>query len=155
MPESPKPLDVLISPEQAPVPVVVVAETPPGATPAAAGATVPGTAGTPVNVTVMAPAPPAALVTKKEGTTLAPTTTEQEDVVTAGQRRVNLIWETVQATLAISITFAIIYLAIVQTPAETITNAFFLIVGFYFSRTNHQAIGGEGKKPAETKYEGR
>ena len=37
---------------------------------------------------------------------------------------------------------------------EGLTNAMFLIVGFYFSRTNHAAIGGIGNKPV-TEYIGR
>lgn len=110
--------------------------------------------GEPVNVTVVSPPMPKPNVTKGEGTTLAPTTTEADDEVTKGQRRVNILWEAVQAVIAITVTFAIVYLAIVQTPAETITNAFFLIVGFYFSRTNHSAQGGVGPKPNEP-YMGR
>lgn len=142
-----------------PVPIAslgAAANTPPGSdapvgqpTPTPVAAT-----GTPVNVTVMAPAAAQPTVTKGEGTTLSPTTTEADDEVTRGQRRVNILWESVQAIIAISVTFAIVYLAIVQTPAETITNAFFLIVGFYFSRTNHSAQGGVGPKPNEP-YMGR
>lgn len=98
----------------------------------------------PVKVTVVAPPAPV-LVAKGEGVTLAPTTTEADDKVIAGRQRINILWEAVQATIAISVTIAIIYLAIVQTPAETITNAFFLIVGFYFSRTNHERPGPTGK----------
>ena len=32
--------------------------------------------------------------------------------------------------------------------------AFGMVTGFYFSRTNHAAIGGVGKQPVQ-KYEGR
>lgn len=85
-----------------------------------------------------------------------PTTTLQEDITTAGQRRVNLIWEFTQAAIAVVIVLALVYLAIAQSPSETVTNAFFLIVGFYFSRTNHQAIGGIGEKANEGQlYTGR
>ena len=85
---------------------------------------------------------------------LPPTTTAQEDVVTSGQRRINLIWEVTQAVIAVSITLAIIYTSINKVSSQELTNAFFLIVGFYFSRTNHQAIGGVGAKPNPI-YEGR
>lgn len=85
---------------------------------------------------------------------LAPTTTLQQDTTVAAQRRINLIWEITQALIAVSITGAIIYSALTKTPIETLSNAFFLIVGFYFSRTNHAAIGGIGPKPY-TPYEGR
>jgi hypothetical protein len=33
--------------------------------------------------------------------------------------------------------------------------AFGTVVGFYFSRTNHAAIGGVGKKPHDGEYRGR
>jgi hypothetical protein len=85
---------------------------------------------------------------------LTPTTTEQEDITTAGQRKINLIWEFTQAAIAICITGAIIFCAITKTINEQLSNAFFLIIGFYFSRTNHQAIGGVGKKPTAP-YDGR
>lgn len=85
---------------------------------------------------------------------LPPKTTEQEDIVTLGQRRVNLVWEATQAAIAIAVTGALIYISINKIDAEELKNAFFLIVGFYFSRTNHTAIGGIGKKP-QGKYIGR
>ena len=85
---------------------------------------------------------------------LTPTTTYQEDLVTQGQRTINLIWECTQGLIAILITVAIIYCAVNKIQSPELTNAFFLIVGFYFSRTNHSAIGGIGKKPNPV-YEGR
>jgi hypothetical protein len=85
---------------------------------------------------------------------IAPTTTAQQDLVTKGQRTINLIWETTQGTIAIGITGAVIYCATARIISEVLTNAFFLIIGFYFSRTNHAAIGGVGTKP-ENRYEGR
>jgi hypothetical protein len=78
------------------------------------------------------------------------TTTEQEDIVTAGQRRINIIWEVTQATIAITCTGAMIYCGIKKIDATELKNAFFLIIGFYFSRTNHTAIGGTGKKSLAT-----
>jgi len=89
------------------------------------------------------------------------TTTVQQDLTTAGQRRVNLIWEFTQATVALMVVGSNIMVWVHQsftgaqtTTPEGLTNALFLIVGFYFSRTNHAAIGGIGKKPSQN-YEGR
>src|ERR1700686_2339553 len=86
--------------------------------------------------------------------TLPPKTTLQEDETTAGQRRINLVWELTQALVALPITGAIIYAAINKIDNAQLTDAFFLIIGFYFSRTNHAAIGGTGIKPYGA-YEGR
>lgn len=90
-----------------------------------------------------------------------PTTTEQQDLTVAGQRKVNLIWEYTQALIAIMVVTAnmvsAVYNVIMKNDLDVpmiMSSALFLIVGFYFSRTNHQSIGGIGKKP-EQKYEGR
>jgi hypothetical protein len=93
-------------------------------------------------------------MTEKENISLPATTTNQEDITKAGQRKVNLIWEYTQASIAIVITLAIVYCAVRGIINEQISNAFFLIIGFYFSRTNHAAIGSIGKKPMQ-EYEGR
>lgn len=85
---------------------------------------------------------------------LPPRTTVQEDLITKGQRTINLIWESTQGIIAVGITAAVIYCATASIISEVLTNAFFLIIGFYFSRTNHAAIGGVGPKP-DIKYEGR
>jgi uncharacterized membrane protein YqgA involved in biofilm formation len=91
---------------------------------------------------------------------LSPTTTEQEDITTAGQRRVNLIWEYTQAIIALLVVISTMVAGIESvfhpnTQIPTILSvAFGTVVGFYFSRTNHQAIGGIGPKPNQ-KYEGR
>lgn len=77
---------------------------------------------------------------------LPPVTTIQEDLITAGQRRVNLIWETTQALVAISITAAVIYISAAKIESTVLTNAFFLVVSMYFVRTNHSLIGGVGPK---------
>lgn len=87
------------------------------------------------------------IVKKADAQTLAPTTTDQQDKTKAGQRRINLIWEFTQAVIAVSITWAIIYMAIKAVESDTLTNAFFLIVAMYFVRTNHQLTGGPGPKP--------
>jgi hypothetical protein len=92
---------------------------------------------------------------------LPPTTTHQEDITTAGQRKVNLIWEYTQALIAISVVLSTMGTAVFMEISGKMDQiptifsfAFGTIVGFYFSRTNHQAIGGIGPKP-DQKYEGR
>lgn len=92
---------------------------------------------------------------------IAPTTTHQEDLVTEGQRKINLIWEWTQAIISIMVVSTNMLTAAYEVVAGTISNfpiilssAFFLVIGFYFSRTNHAAIGGIGPK-TEAPYEGR
>lgn len=100
-------------------------------------------------------------------------TTFQEDLTTASQRKVNLIWEYTQAVIALLVVgttmVAGVYsmvvptvtigagVASVQVPMQIPTIigvAFGMVTGFYFSRTNHAAIGGIGPKPEGT-YLGR
>lgn len=59
-----------------------------------------------------------------------------------GQRRINVIWEITQAAIAVAVTMGTIAAALIKIDAPVVFNAFFLVVGFYFSRTNHQTIGG-------------
>jgi len=81
---------------------------------------------------------------------LAPTTTSEQDRHTLGQRRVNLIWEMTQAAIAMAVTLTTLYSAATLVIANQsgdaafllLSNAFFLVVGFYFGRTNHQRVGG-------------
>lgn len=73
---------------------------------------------------------------------LPATTTHQEDITKQGQRRINLIWESTQAVIAVSITWAIIYNAMKRVESPELNYAFFLIVAMYFVRTNHSLIGG-------------
>lgn len=90
-----------------------------------------------------------------------PNTTLQQDLTTSGQRRVNLIWEYTQAFIAIIVVLANMIAAVfnvfknrnIDVPM-ILSSALFLVIGFYFSRTNHQAIGGIGNKPSQP-YEGR
>jgi hypothetical protein len=49
---------------------------------------------------------------KKRDTSLPATTTEQEDIVTAGQRKVNLIWEYTQSIIALLVVFTTMIAAI-------------------------------------------
>lgn len=73
---------------------------------------------------------------------LPATTTLEQDRHAQGQRRVNIIWEITQAFIAITVTCANIYAALSQIESSPLNNTFFLVVGFYFGRTNHQRIGG-------------
>lgn len=82
----------------------------------------------------------------EENKPLQATTTNQEDITKAGQRRINLIWEITQAAIAIMITGAVIFRT---TKDEVLNYAFFLIVSMYFIRTNHKLIGGTGDKPTD------
>lgn len=70
------------------------------------------------------------------------TTTGEEDRATYGQRRINLIWEGTQAAIAVSVTIATVIGALWGVDSAVLANSFFLVVGFYFGRTNHQRIGG-------------
>lgn len=65
---------------------------------------------------------------------------------TAGQRRINLIWEVTQGVIAVTITAAKIYCSVNRIDSPELTNAFFLIVSMYFVRTNHHLVGGVGTK---------
>lgn len=85
-----------------------------------------------------------------EDTSLVADTTAEEDRHTLGQRRVNLIWELTQAAIAVGVSGTTLYVAarlvlfeaINETALQLMSNAFFLVIGFYFGRTNHQRVGG-------------
>lgn len=84
----------------------------------------------------------------------------------AGQRRINIIWELTQASVALAVTGTTLFVAgviarTVAYPASSeamtaaaaaafllLSNAFFLVIGFYFGRTNHQRTGGIGGEAA-------
>jgi hypothetical protein len=75
---------------------------------------------------------------------MSPNTTAEENLVTAGQRKVNLIWEGTQAAVALLITASTIYAVLNGVESIILGNAFTLIVALYFVRTNHTKIGGIG-----------
>lgn len=95
--------------------------------------------------------PAAATITHKSK---PPTTTEEEQRVTQGQRTINKLWEITQAVIAIEVTTATIVaclllifksasdITVILGALQLLSNACFLIVGFYFSRTNHTKTGG-------------
>src|SRR6185436_4624900 len=107
---------------------------------------------------------------------LSPNTTAQEDLTTAGQRAINLIWETTQSRIALFVIVigflvnALVIIVLLVTSREITVNQLAVIsiclqfinltggivIGFYFSRTNHAAIGGIGyKKNQSQEYIGR
>lgn len=74
-------------------------------------------------------------------------TPAQEALTTAEQRKINLIWEYTQAAIAVSVVATSLGAAVVATMQGKEVSAFLSfvcgsVVGFYFSRTNHGAIGG-------------
>jgi hypothetical protein len=74
--------------------------------------------------------------------------------MSAGQRVVNLTWETTQRQIALSVTFAALsvsmYLAVTGGADSQVAAFVFiygvanLVIGFYFGRTNHARSGGVG-----------
>jgi hypothetical protein len=93
---------------------------------------------------------------------VAPKTTAQEDMTTAGQRKINLIWEVTQSVIAVGVVFSAMAVGVHigfnggkdDSLPTILSTGFGMIVGFYFARTNHAAIGGVGSKP-NPQYEGR
>ena len=75
---------------------------------------------------------------------LPPTTTIQEDMIKAGQRRINLIWEMTQALVTLIVTSAAIYCAIMGIDSKVVDYGFIAVVSTYLARTNHTKIGGVG-----------
>lgn len=81
-----------------------------------------------------------------EHPSLPPTTTSEQDLKSAGQRIINRIWEITQAAIALTVTGATIFVSakLVERGGESekvafqlLTNVFFVVIGFYFGRTNH------------------
>lgn len=101
----------------------------------------------------------AAPVVSASGSLVAPPkTTEEEDRKSLGQREINLIWETTQMKVALSVIWAALAVGAVLavfstwlgTPDVQLAAVVFLfgvanlVTGFYFGRTNHQRSGGVG-----------
>lgn len=103
-----------------------------------------------------------------------PDTTHQEDLTTAGQRAINLIWENTQARIALFVVvlgmivnsavvllliliirdITVVQVALISLCLQFVNLTCGIVIGFYFSRTNHAAIGGMGAKPIQ-EYKGR
>jgi hypothetical protein len=95
---------------------------------------------------------------------LPPNTTHQDDLVIAGQRKINLIWEVTQAVIAVTVVLSNMIVGTYQglhgvsgfVMPPILSNSLFLVIGFYFARTNHTNTGGIGRKTVEEQpYEGR
>lgn len=110
-------------------------------------------ASAPVPVEIIEDKSRTSVVTSSGNTVAAPTTTEEEDRATVGQRRINLIWEVTQAMIAIMVTAATLYVSsslAIKGDGQTaafllLSNAFFVVITAYIQRTNHTKIGGVGK----------
>jgi hypothetical protein len=82
---------------------------------------------------------------------VAPTTTSEEDLRTAGQRRVNMVWEYSQSAFAglivLTTCIAIFVGRVIQDNSTTLPAEWWtilgLVIGFYFGRTNHARIGDQ------------
>lgn len=99
---------------------------------------------------------------------------DQHAKTTEGQRNINLIWENTQSRIALLVVIvgvllnsAVVVLVVFFNREVTVTQLALIsiclqfinltvgiVIGFYFSRTNHQAVGGIGTKP-ESPYVGR
>lgn len=92
-----------------------------------------------------------------------PLTPGQDESIlkTAGQRRINFLWEVVQAFIAVEVMSTVLYVCAVKaiegdnTDSSNaaaiaalvfLTGAANLVIGFYFSRTNHTKTGGVGTR---------
>lgn len=89
-------------------------------------------------------------------------TTAEQDLRTAGQREINLIWETTQRHIALFVVavgctvsaIVVIYSVLQGSTADPLvlaaftllSNICFLVAGFYFGRTNHARIGDDAKQ---------
>jgi cobalamin synthase len=113
----------------------------------------------PTPVTIESPVPiPVSVIDHPNLDTAPRRTTDEQDRVTAGQRAVNLIWETTQQRIALWVVGAALvvgavlglfgkYLSTVDIQLAAIVFLFGvanLVTGFYFGRTNHQRTGGVG-----------
>lgn len=95
------------------------------------------------------------------GSSLPSETTAEQDLTTAGQRAINVMWESTQRTIAITVTVTVLGVCLwivirgpepLQIPSFTVlSSVFFLVVGTYFQRTNHTKVGGIGFKPTDTR----
>lgn len=103
----------------------------------------------PVVITESPPPAPLATVERGQGLSATPTSTEEEDRHSAGQRQINRKWENIQAFAAVSvISTACLCVLLLVWRAEyalgigLISTMSSQITTFYFLRTNHEKIGG-------------
>lgn len=62
------------------------------------------------------------------------TTTLEQDKKTNNDRKLDILLELTQSVLALFLTLSVIYLAIKGMINEDVSNAFFVIIGFYFGK---------------------
>ena len=72
-----------------------------------------------------------------EQLSLPPITTAEEDRTSLSFRNINFLWEATQAFIAIGVTMAAMYSFIAGINSDNLENAAFVVLGFYFGRTNH------------------
>jgi hypothetical protein len=110
-----------------------------------------------------------------EPTTPATVAQESEtSLTTEGQRKINLMWETTQSKIALFVVVFgmiinafVVFILVISSKALSVEQIALIsmclqfvnltagiVIGFYFSRTNHASIGGVGTKPSPH-YEGR
>lgn len=84
---------------------------------------------------------------------------EETVLRTSSQRRINLVWELTQAVVTVMVVGSTLYiagrLALSDSTDRTVafllmSNAFFMIVTFYYQRTNHIRTGGVGGRDVDT-----
>ena len=80
----------------------------------------------------------------------------EQELKTAGQRRVNILWEVTQSAIALAVVVVTLYVnaAVALRAVEMIASQqsglmqlnvmAALVTGFYFGRTNHTRQGGVG-----------
>lgn len=91
---------------------------------------------------------------RKEDPLMLAAAANQQGIITVGQRRINLILEYTQALVAVFVVSANMIVGVCQGIGwptttdgipEVLSNSLFLVVGFYFSRSSHTAIGNSGQ----------
>lgn len=92
---------------------------------------------------------PDVLVRRDEDLVKAANTTTEENKHSAGQRSINRTWENTQSIISIMVgaTACAISLILVlrreySISIQLISSMVFLVLSFYFARTNHTAVGG-------------
>lgn len=105
----------------------------------------------PVIPTPVSPVAPPAPLPESVQTASQKITTTQENVQTAGggtkvslsqatetstsKKRLNLISEVVQASIAVLVTIGVVLTIVLKIESQVLTNSFFVILGYYFGRT--------------------
>jgi hypothetical protein len=130
-----------------PIPVTVVAGVAPSSAAPVGAPSYPGQAG------ALSPDKPNVMILPSGQPVAAPTTTEEQDRTSAGQRKTSDTWEETQRQIALSVVWAAVsvsgWLAVMARTESVQTAALVflfgvanLVIGFYFGRTNHQKVGG-------------